>query len=47
MLTLLKSAFTGAPAYLLVAAVFAWYLPAFGQRVLAFLRDFKRYRRGD
>lgn len=34
-------------AYVLLVALILWRLPTFGRRVLAFLRDLRRYRDGD
>jgi len=33
--------------YLLIGLIAIWRLPIWGQKVLKFLRDFRRYRKGE
>ena len=41
------SAYSPIAVYLVIGLVALWRLPVWGQRVLAFLRDLKRFRRGE
>jgi hypothetical protein len=45
--TSLEHVVVGPVPYFLYAALVLWYLPEFGERVLSFLRDWRRYRSGD
>jgi len=41
------SAYSSSALYLVIGLVVLWRLPVWGQRVLAFLRDLKRFRQGE